>query len=145
MSSISLGTTVISRRNWKQWLCITKMHYGLCVNSELLREAFKLASSNEFNLPRVRKSNELKVHWLMTGSFGWLIDCLIDRLMYGLIDWPNSVLLPLLLTGRYMIISGIKLSWNLTQPSRKLCQWSMLLLTMSLAGVQTSSKTSSLN
>lgn len=73
MSSISLETTVISRRNWKQWLCINKMHYGLCVNSELLREAFKLASSNEFNLPRVRKSNELKGSLIDDWLF-WLIN-----------------------------------------------------------------------
>ena len=37
-SSISLGMTVIPRRNWKQWLCkplgVSKMHYGLCENGE---------------------------------------------------------------------------------------------------------------
>ena len=48
LSLISLGMTVIPRRNWKQWLCTIffcgrggggggeghKVHYGLCKNGE---------------------------------------------------------------------------------------------------------------
>ena len=43
LSWISLGTTVIPKRNWKQWLCkiffwgggaVNKLYYGLCEGHE---------------------------------------------------------------------------------------------------------------
>ena len=46
---ISLGTTVISRRNWKQWLCkilgVYKGHYGLCENGEWAKNVVNLICS----------------------------------------------------------------------------------------------------
>ena len=35
LSTISLGTTVLLRRNWKQWFWgANKVHFGLCENGD---------------------------------------------------------------------------------------------------------------
>ena len=48
--NISLGTTVIPRRNWKQWLCkvlgATKVDYGL--NVKIVNTVLLFISSNVF-------------------------------------------------------------------------------------------------